>query len=144
MRFWTRCTIVVLSVCVAVTALPGKDIVLCIGPSGHVALEFAQNGRCDEGPCRPVGETPRAPGMDRSDHACGDCLSCVDIPLSQGPVAGPSSVSGAVKQKSCSPVLSALLPAGLARDSFGTTPCASLSPPDGGRSLSFPSRVLRI
>ncbi len=147
MRFWTRCTVAALALCLAVTAFPGRDIVLCIGPHGHIALEYAQNGRCAEGPCRPVGEAPRVPGMDRNDHACGDCLSCVDIPLAQGPVTGPASSLNGSKKKSSSPAnpaLSVVLPARLAQNLFGAASPASLPPPDGGVAFCTPPRVLRI
>ncbi len=146
MRFWTRCTVTCISVCLAVTALPGNDIVLCLGPHGHIALEFAQNGRCDEGPCRPIGETPQTPGVNSNDHVCGDCLSCVDIPLAQGPVVSPSSSNG-MRKKSASPTnlaMSAVLPPDLAPNLFGAVRCASLSPPDDGGPSCAPSRILRI
>ena len=147
MRFWTRCIVAAVSVCLAVTALPGKDLVLCIGPHGHVALEFAQNGRCDEGPCRPVCDAPKAPDVNNNDHVCGDCISCVDIPLTQGPVTGPSSVSDGAKKKSASPansVIPALFPVQLGPDSLRTLRHACLSPPDiGGPSCASP-RILRI
>ena len=147
MRFWTRCTVVAVSVCLAVTAFPGKDLVLCIGPHGHIALEFAQNGRCDEGPCRPVCDAPKAPDVSNNDHVCGDCVSCVDIPLTQSPVTGPSSASDGAKKKSFSPaqsVLSAALPVQRAQESFRTPHRAYLSPPDNGGSSCLSSRILRI
>jgi hypothetical protein len=143
-RFWTRCAILCMAVCLAITALPGKDIVLCIGLHGHLALEFAQNGRCDEGPCRAVGDTPEPPGVNRNDHASGDCLSCVDIPLSQGPVAGPSSVFDGAKKKSSSATMLDMLPEHPARNVFGGAHFAALSPPDYGGPSCASSRVLRI
>ena len=147
MRFWTRFTVVTMSVCLAVTALPGKDLVLCIGPHGHIALEFAQNGRCDEGPCRPVCDLPRTPDVNNNDHLCGDCLSCVDIPLTQGPVTGPTSLSDGVRKKSASPanlVVLAMPPVQPAQDSCRVPHQASLSPPDNAGPSSAPPRILRI
>jgi hypothetical protein len=145
--FWNKCALIAISVCLALTTLPGKDLVLCIGSHGHVALEFAQNGQCDEGPCRPIGDTPQAPGVNQNDHAGGDCLACVDIPLAQGPVAGPSSAFNGAKKRPSPPgstAMTAVFPARVAQNSLGVLSCSSLSPPDGGASLSFPPRVLRI
>lgn len=149
MRFWTRCILTALSVCLALTVLPGKDLVLCIGAHGHLAFEFAQNGRCSEGPCRLAGDHhPESPGLNSNNEACGDCLSCVDIPLSQGPVAGPSRAAGGMKRTASVPsrmAMPAVLSAHTARNAFQAWGCASLAPP--GSPALFPgasSNILRV
>ncbi len=143
-RFWTRGTVLAISVCLAVTAFPGKDVVLCIGSHGHVALEYAQNGRCDEGTCEPVGEIPHTPGIDRRDTDCGGCLSCVDIPFSLGPVARPSSASDGTKKGCCLSVQPAMLTARLAQKFFGGALCPSPATPGTGPSFCFAAPILRI
>ena len=146
-RFLTQYTVFLVAVCLAAAAFPGKDLVLCIGSHGHIAFEYAQNGRCYEGPCEPVGKAPQAPGAARDDNVGSDCLSCVDIPVSQGPVVSPTSASSVAKRKSGSPVgpdMSAVLPAHPAPVVFGAAFCASLSPPGTCPPSGPLSRVLRI
>ena len=146
-RNWRQGAAVLLSVCLAITVLPGKDIVLCIGENGHMALESAQNGRCDEGFCRPLQETPRPPQCHSNDGVCGDCISCVDIPLTQGPVAGPGDASSRVVKNCFNNTGSsdAALPA--QREPFCSAAifgCASLPPPDIGSAAPASPRILRI
>ena len=99
-RFGKTCAVLLVAVCFAVTAVPVKDLVLCIGPHGHVALEFAQDGCCSVGPCERVDGEGLVPMLNPDDHGCRDCVSCVDIPISQGPVVGSSSSSAHAKKLS--------------------------------------------
>jgi hypothetical protein len=147
MRFVARCAVAVMAVCLSVTALPGKDLVLCIRTNGYIAFESAQNGVCIEGHRMPDRNAVAPPGENCNNRVNGDCIACVDIPLSQGPVVGPSSAPNGMKKKPASLsnfAVSAVLPARLAQNLSGTAPCTSLSPSDNGDPSCDPSRILRI
>lgn len=67
--------------CLAGGVCGGDGVVLCLGDGGHVAIEFAVNGKCVA--CTP-GEHHEAP-LPQTVHAStsggGACMNCVDVPL---------------------------------------------------------------
>ena len=71
----------VLTATLLVTAA-GSNLVLCIGPDGHVSLEL----RGPAGQCAPAGIPDHADCDDTTHDACAtssdpSCEQCVDIPV---------------------------------------------------------------
>jgi len=90
---------------------------------------------------------PKTPGLDRADHSCGDCISCVDIPLQQGPVAGSASASPGLKKKPsrhASLVLASVLHAPPAEHNSAAARSVFLSPSADRPADIASSRILRI
>ncbi len=56
-------------------------LVLCLGDDGHMAIEFAQNGKCIA--CAPSshGEAPVLRQMAPLSSQSGACHDCADFPL---------------------------------------------------------------
>ncbi len=123
--------------------LNGRD--LCIGASGHVALEFRER-RC----CTVCAEQPSGSGQAaRLTARSGGCGDCVDIPLSF--IASDHQAAhcaGAAKSAiaRCESPLGAMLPSVVAQVSCPRPSVRDFlsPPPRSAPGLSLRSVVLRI
>lgn len=66
------------ALCFLATPAWGTDAVLCFSGDGRVAVEMAQDGQCESGPCGPVGLS-----ADFLKLSTSQCDPCVDVPFSQ-------------------------------------------------------------
>jgi hypothetical protein len=111
-------------------ALGLSEAVLCVGAEGHVALEPAVNGCCQDQPAT-AHEPPPLSRLDRpySDEAqhCGDC---VDIPLSISNLdQGPPEPSSAASSPLPALAVTTMRGVGLSSRLLSSPPRAARAPP---------------
>ena len=102
-RFRNIITALLILYCLMPMAALGKDIVLCCGDNGHIALEAAKDGVCQSTACKPLEESPHTdPHIITSAQDCSYLL-CVDIPVSTPPAVSSSAGKSAESPATTAP-----------------------------------------